>query len=212
MKKKILIPVALVSIFFILISLFCNNKDAYSIYRETLNTKVYLSIVDSISEIEIEFDSVGGSDISSKTIYTGEEIGELPVPTKDDLTFAGWFTDTTYQTEVYESTIFITNTTLYAKWIKTIDNLEYVFLLPGSCTFNGNNNITTSTNDCISTINPTGNAINYTSSSNKYIDTGVPLYSHANIVKDYEVGFTIDSYDPSVSLYRATLMNAKQEA
>ena len=146
--------------------------------------------------------------------YYDLPIGQLPVPTRTGYRFEGWFTDNgTFENEVTENTIVTGNMTLYAKWEEVIDNLVYVFYIPGSCTFGGvNGTITSSTNNCISTINPTGSDIDYTSTANKYINTGIALYTHTNIGKDYEIGFTINNYVPGDNVTRATLMNTKKEA
>ena len=164
------------------------------------------------ASFNVTFDSVGGSHIPSEARYDGQEIGPLPTPTKDGLTFGGWYTDTTYQTQVTAETLITATTTFYAKWIKTYDDLEYVFYIPGKCTFGGSStNITSTTSDCISTINPTNSPIDYTSTSKKYIDTGVKLYSETNKYKDYEIGFTIENFDPTIQVRQATLMNTKLE-
>ena len=126
----------------------------------------------------------------------------------------GWYTDTTWSTLVTPGIVINDNVTFYAKWEEIVDDLEYVFHIPGSCEFNGPGNdkyITSSTNDCISTINPTGSNIDYTATNNKYINTGVDLYNTTNHKKDYEIGFTITSYDSNSNTRQATLMNTKLE-
>lgn len=145
--------------------------------------------------------------------YEDQQIGTLPTPTKQGYTFDGWYTDNQqYTTQVSDTTIVTGNMELYAKWNEIIDNLDYVFYLPGKCTFNGSSvSMSSSTNDCISTINPTGSDINYVTSNKNFIDTGVDLYSHTNIGKDYEIGFTIEQYNPTDNPYRAVIMNTKKE-
>ena len=145
--------------------------------------------------------------------YEDQQIGTLPSPTRTGYTFNGWYTDNEqYTTQVSATTVVTGNVHLYAKWTEVIDNLEYVFYLPGKCTFNGSGaTITSSTNDCISIINPTGSDINYVTSNKNFIDTGVDLYSHTNIGKDYEIGFTVESYVPADNPSRATFMNTKKE-
>jgi len=146
-------------------------------------------------------------------VYENEEIGQLPTAAKAGFTFDGWYLDdNTFNNPVTAQTIITGNTQVYAKWEEIIDNLEYVFYLPGSCNFNGSSvSITSDNNTCISTINPTGHNIDYTSGNFKFIDTGIALYSNTNIGKDYEIGFTVESYDPSVNISRAVFMNSKKE-
>ena len=165
------------------------------------------------TQYTVRFDSKGGSNVPDRYIMDGQQVGALTTPTREGYRFLGWYTDdTTYQTEISATTVITGNVTFYARWEALITNLDYVFYIPGECTFGGiNGSITSSENNCISTINPTGNAIDYTLSSGKYIDTGVSLYSTTNIGKDYEIGFTIEDYDPSANVNRATFMNTKKE-
>ena len=179
--------------------------------------EIPFNTIDGFKEREsfnVTFDSVGGTHVPSEARYDGEEIGTLPTTTKDGLTFGGWYTDTTYQTEVTSSTVITSTTTFYAKWIKPLDDLKYLFYIPGSCTFGGSStvNITSSTNDCISIVNPTDTAIDYTATANKYINTGVKLYITENKSKDYEIGFTLVNYDSSIQMRQATIMNTKLES
>ena len=148
------------------------------------------------------------------TRYAGQVIGSLPTPNeREGYTFDGWFTDnSTYTTEVTPSTIITGTTHVYAKWDIFEDNMKYVFHIPGTCRFNGaNSDITSPSDDCISTINPTGENIDYTESSNRYIDTQIPLYSDANYDLDYEIGFTINEVNLSSQVNQAAFVNAKLE-
>lgn len=78
------------------------------------------------------------------------------------------------------------------------DNLRTVFQHEGACTFNGvGHNITGS--DCQEYWN------------SEYIDTGVYLYSYENWRRDYEIGFTIDSYDSTQNVNQAVFVNTKYE-
>lgn len=76
-----------------------------------------------------------------------------------------------------------TNITLYAIWVT--DEFPVVWSQMGACEFHGatDGNITGS------------QCQQYT--NDKFIDTGIALYSTANYSQDYEVHFTIDHYDPS---------------
>ena len=62
------------------------------------------------------FDVQGGNEISSKPFLKGYAVGELPTPTKAYNTFAGWYTDTTWTTQVTANSVFTGDVTVYAKW------------------------------------------------------------------------------------------------
>ena len=82
-----------------------------------------------------------------------------------------------------------------------IDPFPYVFNHAGACIFNG------------STGNITGdNCTEY--HDVQYIDTGVTLYDSTNYLKDYEISFIIDSYNPNNqgSEQQQTLFNNKSES
>ena len=165
-----------------------------------------------IANVTVTFDANGGTvDPSSKEVATGAAIGSMPTPQYAEHNFLGWFTDPSSGTEVTESTVINATTTVHAHWA---DQLEYVFYIPGECTFTSSGITNGSNGDCISTINPTGSNIDYTAnalSTKKYIDTGISLYNTTNNAKRYEIGFTIESYSTTGQVSQATLMNTKNE-
>ncbi|MBR2997918.1 MAG: InlB B-repeat-containing protein [Bacilli bacterium] len=68
----------------------------------------------------IEFDENGGSDVSDMIVNknsTFAEAGGLPEPLLTNYTFAGWFTDNTYERQVTNDTIVKGDMILIAKWI-----------------------------------------------------------------------------------------------
>ena len=81
----------------------------------------------------------------------------------------------------------------------TVQPTELVFRHDGACTFNGpGQNITG--DECQEYWNTS------------YIDTGIPLYSDANIGKDYEIRFTIESYSgANQTVDQTVIVNAKHE-
>ena len=147
--------------------------------------------------------------------YDGQIIGSLPSPSKEGSIFVGWFTDNVeFTTMINENTVVTSNINAYAKWIDGNDPLDYVFYIPGECTFTGSSLTNGPNSNCVSIVNPTGSPIDYTEStlsSKKYIDTGVALYNSINNEKDFEVGLTIIEFDPSANTNRATLVNSKAE-
>ena len=132
----------------------------------------------------INFDSVGGSTIQPLTVTPGNAIGELPVPTKENFKFRGWYTDNNYTNKVESTTKPTGDTTYYAKWI---DRMSLVFSIPTSVTFNGRYT------GIASGQVPT----QYLGTDGKYVETNIALFNEANYDKDFEIGFTIDSFDPS---------------
>ncbi len=145
----------------------------------------------------ISFDTDGGSSVDDIEIEQGTAIGTLPVPTKANMSFDGWYLESTYNTKVTSSYIPTESITLHAKWSDS--TFPKVFEQIGACTFNGSSGTITGEN-C-------GDYV-----GQKYIDTGIALYSETNKNKDYEIGFTINSYTPADNESRATLMNTKLEA
>ena len=70
-------------------------------------------------EITVTFDPNGGSvSPTSKTITKGIAYGILPIPTKTNYTFKGWYTEASGGSKVTSSTTVtaIANHTLYAHW------------------------------------------------------------------------------------------------
>lgn len=125
----------------------------------------------------------------------------MPAMTSGNLSFNGWCdVPVTYNsvTQNYDcsgntysagaeypidQTSSATNITLYAIWID--DPFPMVWSQMGKCIFDGaedTNNGYISGSECSD------------HSTEKYIDTGIALYSNDNYQKDYEVHFTIDRY------------------
>ena len=64
----------------------------------------------------LSFETNGGAVIASVELDKGSEY-ELPVPTKTDGEFAGWFTDAGFSGESVTKVTVNEDTTVYAKWI-----------------------------------------------------------------------------------------------
>ena len=67
----------------------------------------------------IDFETYGGTPVSSIRRYSGEEIGTIETTTRDHFTFDGWYanySNGTYSTPVTPSTIVTGPMTLHAKW------------------------------------------------------------------------------------------------
>ena len=75
--------------------------------------------------ITVTFDANGGSvSPNSKTFGTGMAIGELPTPEYPGHAFVGWYLDNTWATQVTESTVFNSTTSIVARWV---DNITVTF-------------------------------------------------------------------------------------
>ncbi len=67
----------------------------------------------------VHFDSNGGTvDVESKLIMWGSQVGELPIPTRDYYTFAGWFTEAEGGEQITEEMVMneVNDITVYAHW------------------------------------------------------------------------------------------------
>ena len=66
----------------------------------------------------LTFDGNGGSvSETSRSLAANQEVGTLPVPTRDYYQFAGWYTEAEGGTEITENTTIDQDTTVYAHWI-----------------------------------------------------------------------------------------------
>ena len=70
--------------------------------------KVYFNVI---------FNSNDGTPVATQNIESGYTATEPTAPTKDNHTFAGWYTDADFNNEFTFSTPITAETTLYAKWI-----------------------------------------------------------------------------------------------
>lgn len=69
------------------------------------------------TEYTVEFDSTGGTLVSTQTVVAGGKATQPTAPTRTGYTFAGWYTSTAYTTQWDFATDTVnTNMILYAKW------------------------------------------------------------------------------------------------
>ena len=71
------------------------------------------------NEYTVTFDANGGTvGTTTKTVTYGSSYGELPTPTREGYTFAGWFTEQNGGTQVTKETVVktVADHTLYAHW------------------------------------------------------------------------------------------------
>lgn len=74
-------------------------------------------------KVVLTFDAQGGTlEETTKIVWSGEEFGALPTPTKTDYTFVGWAFDTESETIIKNTDIVVLTefTTIYAIWEKEV--------------------------------------------------------------------------------------------
>ena len=168
-----------------------NNPLTLTITRETSIEPLYTR-----SKYVITYNANGG-EVSQTTqkVNVGESINSMPTPSAPiGKEFDGWYTELDGGIKITESYTPIDDMTLYAHWIT--NPFPIVFSHPGVCIFNGTDPIS-------------GENCEYAGQS--YIDTNIPLYTSDNYGLDYEIGFTIESYDSTQNVKQATFVNAKYE-
>ena len=117
-KHKILLS------FFLLISFlfFSNLMDSYAIYRSTMNTKVYLSILDPNASYTIRLEKNDGSGSYTNEYRTyNQELGSLPSQTRANYNFLGWYDGQgDNANRIYSDYVVTSDVTIYAHWQKIV--------------------------------------------------------------------------------------------
>ena len=77
----------------------------------------YIGII--AEDVTVTFDPNGGT-VTPVSAVTGEDgtLASLPVPTRDGYIFNGWYSAPSGGNKITTSTVFATNTTVYAQWSK----------------------------------------------------------------------------------------------
>lgn len=77
----------------------------------------YIDII--AKDVTVTFDPNGGT-VTPVSAVTGEDgtLSSLPVPTRDGYIFNGWYSAPSGGNKITTSTVFATNTTVYAQWSK----------------------------------------------------------------------------------------------
>lgn len=162
-------------------------------------------VVPPAQQVTVTFNAMGGTgSVSQVSIDQGSALGtDYPStdPTKTDNKFFGWYTDTTYNTEVTPETVVNSDVTYYAKWVGNTTGFPIVFSEINECIFSTSANL--SGDYCTQPKNI------------GYVDSNVQLFASTNdnYTKDFEIGFTITEYATSSQTEsQATLVNSKLEA
>ena len=151
------------------------------------------------NQVIVSFDTDEGTGVESQVVNIGGKATRPETdPTKEGYKFRNWYADEKHLTLFdFNNTTITEDTTIYALFIE--DVFTTIFSQSDECIFNGKDGVIEGEN-CA-----------YANGTNKYIDTGVKLYGEENHEKDYEIGFTIESYDKVNQVAQATFMNTKLE-
>ena len=164
------------------------------------NMYIKLGEMDALSVYNITYNPNGGTLANQQTtVVRGATLYSLPIPEWTGHIFAGWFTASTGGTQVTANTVPTADTTYFAQWVEE-SPLEEVYTFANACIFNG------------STANITGDGCTAYHDV-KYIDTGIKLFDENNYMKDFDIYFEIDDYNPSnqESGPQQIFINAKYE-
>ena len=86
----------------------------------TKTTTQSITVNEVLTEFTITFDGNGGTPSTSSMTTTGQKLTSLPTATRSgSYSFNGWYTAASGGREVTTSTVFDTNTTIYAQWTYT---------------------------------------------------------------------------------------------
>lgn len=79
--------------------------------------------IDSENPVIVTFDAAGGSVTeTSRLVYGGTVLGELPVPRRDYYTFNGWYTSAEGGDQVTADTLVATDMNVYAHWTQNAES------------------------------------------------------------------------------------------
>lgn len=124
---------------------------------------------------------------------------------RDEYIFDKWSNGSTEK----EITVTLTEDVAIGPEYRATD-FPLVYSHDGACTFNGNKESADGTYGALEAGDITGaDCADY--AGQKYIDTGVQLYTETNAHKDFYIEFTIDEFDLSKNASRATMLNVTQE-
>ena len=82
----------------------------------SLNSDTTIYAIWHPEKVNITFEENGGTEVSDIELDYNTAIGTLPVTTKTNYIFEGWFTTEDYDVKVSDLTVFTKDQTLYAKW------------------------------------------------------------------------------------------------
>ena len=100
---------------------FMKGNTSFGIYRDNLNTKIYLSILDTSSTVQVNFLTYGGDAVNPMDVTVNTAIGMLPTTgNKEGYNFVGWYTGETTGNKVTPDTVITGPVTFHAHWVKIV--------------------------------------------------------------------------------------------
>jgi len=182
---------------------------AYAKYTTKTTTTIKLSVEKAHYKVRFHANADGVQGEMPDQTFTYGQAQALTTNTfeRDGYIFAHWNTKASGLGIDYEDgatiNLDVENggiVNLYAQWTED-DEMHTKFEMPGTCVFHGSE-IVRGDDGSLSGGYITGNncivsGIDWADGTHRYIDTGVKLYDEANYHKDFEIGFTIEEYDPS---------------
>ena len=86
--------------------------------------EIHVNVQQEGTTYNVEFDSQGGEEVESINVNKNTAIGILPVTTKENKLFVGWYTSLEYTEKVTETTIIDSDKKYYARWADADDVAE----------------------------------------------------------------------------------------
>ena len=199
-NRIIMIAVAVLMVVGVGIGVFLANT--YAKYVSSVDGNVRISI--EKMHYTVFFDANGGEgSMEDQDFVHGVSQRLLPNTfTRSGFGFSGWNTEPDGTGQSFMDGAMVLNLvdsgtiSLYAQW--EAGEMQTVFRHDGACIFHGANGTITG-DECTEY------------AGQKYIDTGIRLYSYNNYAVDYEIGFTINSYISDDNEHQATFFHDKYE-
>ena len=110
MQLKLLMIVLVIFSFTFLLSI----GKTKAIYHDVKSTTINLSVVEPPETYTVSFVPNNGGSIPSRSIEPNDPVGVLPIPTKANSNFAGWYDENDQR--VRHTTLITRDTTLHAVW------------------------------------------------------------------------------------------------
>ena len=201
MMRKCMRMLAIIAISSLLLSVYAINTRAKYVSRA--ESTVQLSVVKPHYTVAFNANGGTGTMDNQDFIYDTAQALRTNSFTRYDYHFVAWNTKADGSGDSYDDEEEVLNLSetgtgtiiLYAQWEE--NEMHTVFEINGECVFHGYN-IQQGTGEGYITGNGCEvGGVNYADGTHKFIDTGVRLYDQDNYEKDYEIGFTIVSYDPT---------------
>ena len=97
--------------------------DYFDFQQDVVDGNMTLYALWGKDNIDIQFQTNGGTAVDARRIEAGDSLGELPVTNKEYYIFEGWYSNS--GSKVTEETVFDTSCTLYAKWSLKVYEIVY---------------------------------------------------------------------------------------